>query len=57
LNRRFRISELPIFNKNLYLQVVEKAKSKIYPSGKYKIYASDLNPEMITMAESNAKRA
>lgn len=57
LSRRFRISELPIFNKNLYLQVVEKAKAKMYPSGKYKIYASDLNPEMIAMAESNAKRA
>lgn len=57
LNRRFRISELPIFNKSLYLQILEKAKAKIYPSGKYKIYASDISPEMIAIADSNAKRA
>jgi 23S rRNA G2445 N2-methylase RlmL len=33
------------------------ARMKAYPSGEYKIYASDINPLMIEIAERNAERA
>lgn len=30
---------------------------KAYPTGEYKIYASDINPDMIDIAKRNAERA
>ncbi|MBX9809412.1 class I SAM-dependent RNA methyltransferase [Candidatus Gracilibacteria bacterium] len=57
LNRHFRVEELPFFNRELLSVVKEKAKGKIYPSGKYRVQASDIDSAMIKIAQSNAKRA
>jgi putative N6-adenine-specific DNA methylase len=57
LYRHFRVEELRFHNSDLLHSVQDTARSKIYPSGKYTVYASDLDPSMIKIAEWNAKRA
>ena len=57
LSRHFRVEELRFFNTEIFLNVQDTARSKIYPSGKYTILASDIDPEMIQIAKWNAKRA
>jgi putative N6-adenine-specific DNA methylase len=50
LQRRYRVEELKFYDADLLQQVRDKAMSKIYPSGKYTITASDIDPEMIQIA-------
>lgn len=57
LLRHFRVEELKFFDADILQAVRDTAKSKIYPSGKYRINASDIDPEMIERAKWNAKRA
>ena len=57
LYRHFRVEELRFFNTEIFQNVQDVARSKIYPSGKYTILASDITPEMIQIAKWNAKRA
>lgn len=57
LFRHFRIEELPFYDSEMFQTVRDTARSKIYPSGKYHINASDIDPEMIQVAKGNAKRA
>jgi putative N6-adenine-specific DNA methylase len=57
LGRSFRIKELPGYNRELDATVRERARSRIYPSGAYQIFGSDIDPEMIQIARENAKRA
>ncbi len=57
LARKFRVEELRFHNSGLLQQVQDTARSKIYPSGKYTITATDIDPEMIRVARANAKRA
>jgi putative N6-adenine-specific DNA methylase len=57
LARHFRVEELRFHNSELLQQVQDTARSKIYPSGKYTVTATDIDPEMIRVARWNAKRA
>lgn len=57
INRHFRIEELPFFQSEFMKKVRETAKGKIYPSGKYRVMASDIDPKMIQIARWNAERA
>jgi putative N6-adenine-specific DNA methylase len=51
LYRHFRVEELRFFNTDLFLSVQDTARSRIYPSGKYTVLASDITPEMIQIAK------
>jgi putative N6-adenine-specific DNA methylase len=51
LLRHFRVEELKFFDADILQAVRDTAKSKIYPSGKYRINASDIDPEMIERAK------
>lgn len=57
LFRSFRIEELPFFDEELLETVRTEAEKKIYPSGKYTVLACDIEPEMVRIAEENARRA
>lgn len=57
LKRHFRIEDLPFHDRSLDEKAREQAESRIYPSGNYTIIASDIDPAMIRIAESNAHRA
>lgn len=57
LGRHFRIEELPFYNRALLVEVRQEANGKVYPSGKYQIFASDTDASMIEMAQRNAERA
>ncbi len=57
LARHFRVEELRFHDSAVLQQVQDTARSKIYPSGKYTVTASDIDPEMIRVARGNAKRA
>jgi putative N6-adenine-specific DNA methylase len=57
LARHFRVEELRFHDSALLQQVQDTARSKIYPSGKYTVTATDIDPEMIRIARWNAKRA
>jgi 23S rRNA G2445 N2-methylase RlmL len=41
----------------LLTAVKKDLEGKIYPSGKYEIFASDVNTEMVEIAKRNAERA
>ena len=51
LYRHFRVEELRFFNTEVFLNVQDTARSRIYPSGKYTVLASDITPEMIQIAK------
>lgn len=57
LFRSFRIEELPFFDEERLENTRAEAEKKIYPSGKYTVLASDIEPEMVRIAEENARRA
>ncbi|MBC7503828.1 class I SAM-dependent RNA methyltransferase [Candidatus Gracilibacteria bacterium] len=57
LARHFRVEELRFHDSTVLQQVQDTARSKIYPSGKYTVTATDIDPEMIRIARGNAKRA
>jgi putative N6-adenine-specific DNA methylase len=57
LHRKYRVEELRFHDSELLQKVRDNALSKIYPSGKYTITASDIEPDMIQIARGNAKRA
>lgn len=57
LSRHFRVEELRFFDSEILASVQDTARSKIYPSGKYRVSASDIDPLMIKIAEWNARRA
>lgn len=57
LQRHFRIEPLPFHDRSLFELVKTEARNKSYPSGKYQVYASDIDPEMIRIARENAERA
>jgi putative N6-adenine-specific DNA methylase len=50
LQRKYRIEELKFHDSELLQKVRDNALTKIYPSGKYTITASDIDPEMIQIA-------
>jgi putative N6-adenine-specific DNA methylase len=51
LYRHFRVEELRFFDTETFLNVQDTARSRIYPSGKYTVIASDIDPEMIRVAK------
>ncbi len=57
IGRRFRIESLPFHDKEKFTKVKNTAQTKSYPSGEYKILASDMDAEMIEIAKGNALRA
>ncbi len=57
IGRRFRIESLPFHDAGEFMKVKNTAQTKSYPSGEYKIQASDMNAEMIEIARGNALRA
>lgn len=56
IRRRFAIERFNFFNKTLLETVKQEAKERIYPSGKYTIIASDIDPVMLEKAKHNAIR-
>lgn len=57
IGRRFRIESLPFHDKEKFTKVKNTAQAKSYPSGEYKILASDMDAEMVEIAKGNALRA
>ena len=57
LTRHFRVVSLPFHDRMLLTAVKKDLEGKIYPSGKYEIFASDVNTEMVEIAKRNAERA
>lgn len=57
LGRHFAVENFPFFEKEILYAVRREAHEKIYPSGNYQIFASDINPKMIEIAKNNARRA
>jgi putative N6-adenine-specific DNA methylase len=57
LSRSFRIESLPFYDISLLREVKLEAKGKIYPTGNYKIYASDKDHKLVKIAYENARRA
>lgn len=57
LARSFRIESLPFYDISLLREVKLEAKAKIYPSGNYKIFASDKDHGLVKIAYENARRA
>lgn len=57
IGRHFAIENFPFFNKNMFDIARKEAREKSYPSGKYQIFGSDINPEMIEKSRRNALRA
>ncbi len=51
LARHFRVEELRFFDTEIYTNVQDSARSKIYPSGKYRVHAIDIDPEMVRIAK------
>lgn len=51
LARHFRVEELRFFDTELYINVQDTARSKIYPSGKYSVTATDIDPDMVRIAK------
>ena len=57
LDRRFAIEWHPFFDKEVWMEVKHSFREKIYPSGAYEIFASDMDAEVIEKAKNNARRA
>ncbi|MDO4873597.1 MAG: class I SAM-dependent RNA methyltransferase [Candidatus Gracilibacteria bacterium] len=57
LGRHFAVENFPFFEKEIFYAVRREAREKIYPSGNYQIFASDIDPKMIEIAKNNARRA
>lgn len=57
LGRHFAVENFPFFEKEIFYAVRREAHEKIYPSGNYQIFASDIDPKMIEIAKNNARRA
>ena len=57
LGRHFAVENFPFFEKEIFDAVRREAREKIYPSGNYQIFASDIDPKMIEIARNNARRA
>lgn len=57
LHRHFRIESLPFHDRTIFLKTKHELESKIYPSGKYQIFASDIDESMVEIAKRNAERA
>lgn len=57
ISRYFRIESLPFHDRDSLKHVEEALRSKIYPSGKYEIMATDMSREMVEIARRNAERA
>ena len=57
LTRHFRVVSLPFHDRALLSGVKKDLEGKIYPSGKYEIFASDMDSEMVEIAKRNAERA
>ncbi len=57
LARHFRIESLPIHDREIWVNEKKEAETRIYPSGNYQIYASDIDPEIVEIAKRNAERA
>lgn len=56
LNRRFAFEDLELVDSEIIQNEIESAKSKSF-QWEYKVFASDIDPEMIEIAKANAKRA
>ncbi len=57
LTRHFRVVSLPFHDRALLSGVKKDLEGKIYPSGKYEIFASDMDSEMVEISKRNAERA
>jgi len=57
IDRRFAVEWHPFFDRALFESVKKELRAKIYPSGEYRIFASDIDVGMIEIARRNAQRA
>lgn len=55
--RSFALENHPYFEKNLFEKVKSQAKQKMYPSGEYAVFASDIDARLGVKAKNNAIRA
>ena len=56
INRSFTARNWENFDRSIWRQAMEEAKSREF-NGDYHIFASDIDPKAVNMAEANAKRA
>ena len=56
INRRFVAEEFPLLSKSVWEREKEAAKSEIHEPIT-KIFGSDIDPEMVSLAQDNAKKA
>lgn len=49
-NRSFACETFPWFEASIMAEVREEALAKVYPSGKYRLVGSDIDPEMVRIA-------
>jgi len=57
LHRRFAFQSRKWFDKDIFDKAKTQAKLKIMTTKQHTIIGSDSNPEMITIAQENAKQA
>ncbi len=57
IGRHFRIENLSFHDRDLMMSTREAMRGKIYPSGSYQIFASDIDSNMIEIARRNAEKA
>ncbi len=57
LKRSFAFEDWTWYDKAHKQNTVQEAMAKIYPTGDYHIEASDIDPDMVDIAEENARRA
>ncbi|MBO4983037.1 MAG: class I SAM-dependent RNA methyltransferase [Clostridia bacterium] len=57
LNRSFSAQAFPQFDKSIWINAREEARSKIIKDSNFVAYASDIDPECVKLAQENAKHA
>lgn len=57
LLRRFAAEEFSWIDSDLWAKERERAESEIIEDSKFEVYASDIDPEVLSVARENAKRA
>ena len=57
LNRAFAAQNFPQFNKEIWINAKEEARSKIITDSAFLAYASDIDPECVKIAQESAKHA
>ena len=57
LLRTYAFERFVNYDKNVFLNLLDAAKTKSYPDKSFAIFGSDIDPEMLNKAQENAQRA